>query len=360
MNAESKLSVQMPVGMDAGDFTDRRLWLRRVLMIFVPAVVVLAAVVWYLNGGRYVETDNAYVKTDIAALSPQVSGTVANVLVGENQAVTKGQTILVLDDTNFRLGLANAEAQLQTALTNIQSDKARYAQKEAAIAIMRGNAAFAEREYNRQSQLAANNFVAAAKLDEARHGLESAQQNIALLKQEEAEILARLNGDPNVAPEKLPSYQTALTSKIAAQQFIGWTKIVAPFDGKVVGLPKLGEYARTGVPLLSVISTREAWVEANFKETDLTHMQPNQAVEVSVDTYPGKVFHGHIESITGATGAEFSVLPAQNSSGNWIKVVQRIPVRISIDDPSEGQALRAGMSVVAEVDTGHTRLQRLQ
>ena len=176
MNAESKLSMQTPIGTDSDALPDRRLLLRRILMVVIPAIVVVAATAWYLNTGRFVGTDNAYVKTDIASLSPQVSGTVMNVLVSENQAVTKGQMLLTLDDTNFRIGLANAEAQLQSALTGIQGDKARYAQKEASLAIMRGNVAFAEREFKRQSALAANNFVAAAKLDEARHTLESAQQ----------------------------------------------------------------------------------------------------------------------------------------------------------------------------------------
>ena len=356
MNAESKVSLQSSLDDSA---PGQRQFLRRILMVVVPAVAIVAAVGWYLTSGRYVETDNAYVKTDIASLSPQVSGSVMALFVGENQKVTKGQKLLTLDDTNFRIGLASSEAQLQNALTSIQSDKARYAQKEASLAIMQGNVAFADREFKRQSALAANNFVAAAKLDEARHALESARQNITLLKQEEAEILARLNGDPKAAPETLPGYQVAYTSKVAAEHLLGWSTVVAPFDGTVVGLPKLGEYARTGVPLLSVVSTHGVWLEANFKETDLTLMKLNQPVEISVDTYPGKIFHGRVESIAGATGAEFSVLPAQNSTGNWIKVVQRIPVRISVDNPDENQILRAGMSVVADVDTGRTRLQRL-
>lgn len=358
MNIESKLSFPSDVETDAAAKLRRTQVVRRVLMGVVPLVAVAAGVSWYLMSGRYVGTDNAYVKADIASVSPEISGNIQSVLVAENQLVKKGQPVITIDDTNYLIALAGSDAQLRNAVSAIESAKARYRQKEASLKIMQSNVAFAEREFKRQSTLAASNFAAAAKLDEAQHNLDSARQNIALLKQEEAEILAGLNGDPDVNPEQVPSYQAALTAKLSAETFIKRATVLAPFDGVVSQLPKAGDYARTAAPTFSIVSSNDVWVEANFKETDLTNMKVGQPVEVHVDTYPGRPFKGHVTSISQASGAEFAVLPAQNSTGNWIKVVQRIPVRISVDDQHDGPALRAGMSVVADVDTGRSRLEQ--
>ncbi len=352
MNAESKVSLPT----ETETVPQSRRALRRILMGVIPAVVLTVGAAVYLLGGRYVGTDNAYVKADIASVSPEVSGNIHQVLVAENQLVKKGEPILVIDDTNYRIALVGAEAQLRNVVAGIESDKARYRQKEASLAIMQSNVAFAEREFKRQSTLASSNFASTAKLDEAQHAMQSARQNIALLKQEEAEILARLEGDPNIAPEKVPSYQQAYTAKLSAATYIERATLHAPFDGVVSQLPKVGDFARTAAPTFSIVSSSDVWIEANFKETDLTHMQTGQAVEIHIDTYPGRPFKGHVTSISQASGAEFSVLPAQNSTGNWIKVVQRIPVRISVDDQHDGPPLRAGMSVTADVDTGKNRL----
>lgn len=328
--------------------------LRRVLMLGVPLAVIVVGAAIYLAGGRFVSTDNAYVKADIASLSPEIAGNVLEVLVAENQKVTKGQPLLVIDSTNYKVGLAGAEAQMRAAVANVESAKARYRQKEESIALMQTNVKFAEREYQRQAQLASSNYVAAAKLDQAQHALESARRNLRLLQQEKAEILATLEGNPDIRPEDHSSYQQAVVGRESAKLFIERATMVAPFDGVVSQVPKVGDFARTGAPILSLVSTSGVWVEANFKETDLTQMKIGQPVDIEVDTYPDRKFQGHVASISQATGAEFSVLPAQNSSGNWVKVVQRIPVRIAFETTS-GPALRAGMSVTAEVDTGVRR-----
>ena len=357
MNAEPKISLQSALAPDVAP-RDTKV-LRRLLMGVVPAVVIAGAIGWYVLGGRYVGTDNAYIKAEIASISPEVSGNIKKVMVTDNQSVAKGQPLLIIDDTNYKIMLAGAEAQMRSAASNIESDKARYRQKQASLALMQSDVAFAEREFKRQSTLASSNFVAAAKLDEAKHKMDSARQNITLLKQEEAEILARLEGDANIAPENHPSYQQAMTAKVSAETYMERATVVAPFDGIVSQMPKVGDYARTGAPLLSMVSGNAVWVEANFKETDLTRMKVGQPVEIHVDTYPSRPFHGRVTSISQATGAEFSLLPAQNSTGNWVKVVQRIPVRISIDDQKEGPSLRSGMSVTADVDTGRNRMSRL-
>lgn len=336
----------------------RRARLRRLLMIGVPLAVVAVSAAAYLAGGRYVSTDNAYVKADIASLSPEIAGNVIQVLVTDNEPVTKGQPLLIIDATNYKVAMAGAEAQMRSAVANIESAKARYRQKEEAIALMETNVRFADREYKRQAQLAQANYVAAAKLDQASHALESARRNLRLLEQEKAEILATLEGNPEIRPEDHSAYQQAMAGRESAKLFVERATMLAPFDGVVSQVPKVGDFARTGAPILSLVSTSSVWVEANFKETDLTQMTPGQAVDIEVDTYPGRAFHGHVASISQATGAEFSVLPAQNSSGNWVKVVQRIPVRISFDEPDKGPTLRAGMSVIAEVDTGVRRAAR--
>ena len=353
MNAESKISVSSA----ATDSPPReKKGLRRVLMVFIPLIAVVAGAAAYAWGGRFAGTDNAYIKADIASISPEVSGNITQVLVGENAHVTKGQPLIVIDDTTTRIALAGSEAQLRAAVANIEGAKARYREKQQSLALNQTDLAFAQRELGRQSALAAQDFATKSKLDEAKHAVETAQQNIALTKQQIAEILATLEGDPNIDPQHHSTYQLALAGKASATVMLERSAIKAPFDGVVSQVPKVGDFARTGAPLLSIVSTAGVWVEANFKETDLTHMTTGQKTELSVDTYPGRTFEGHVESISQATGAEFAVLPAQNSTGNWVKVVQRIPVRIIVDS-KDGPPLRAGMSVVAEVDTGKRRYQ---
>jgi membrane fusion protein (multidrug efflux system) len=354
MNAERKISVGSATDGDAPPREKKGL--RRVLMVFVPLVVVVAGGLAYGWGGRYAETDNAYIKADIASISPEVSGNITQILVAENAHVTKGQPLAIVDDTTYRIALAGSEAQLRSAVASIESAKARYHEKDQSIALNQTDLAFAQRDLQRQTALAAQDFATKAKLDEAKHAVETAQRNIALTKQEQKEILASLEGNPDIAPEQHPTYQLAMASKVSAQTFIARTTVRAPFDGVVSQVPKVGDYARTGAPLLSLVSTAGVWVEANFKETDLTHMTMSQPTEIRVDTYPGVAFEGHVESISQATGAEFAVLPAQNSTGNWVKVVQRVPVRIAVDK-KDGPPLRAGMSVVASVDTGKRRYQ---
>jgi membrane fusion protein (multidrug efflux system) len=329
--------------------------LRRILLLGVPMAAILVGGALYLAGGRFVSTDNAYVKADIASLSPEIAGNVVEVMVTDNQKVTKGQPLLLIDSTNYKVMLAGSEAQMRAAIANIEGAKARYRQKEESIALMQSNVRFAEREYQRQAQLASSNFVAAQKLDQAQHALDSARRNLRLLQQEKSEILATLEGNADIQPEEHSSYQQAMAANKSAQLMLDRATLIAPFDGVVSQVPKVGDFARTGAPILSLVSTSGVWVEANFKETDLTQMKPGQAVAIEVDTYPDRTFHGRVASISQATGAEFSVLPAQNSSGNWVKVVQRIPVRIAFDDTNSGPTLRAGMSVVAEVDTGTRR-----
>jgi membrane fusion protein (multidrug efflux system) len=338
---------------------DRVRRLRRLLMVVVPGVALLAGGAIYALTGRTVGTDNAYVKADIANLSPDISGSVIEVLVNENQPVAKGQDLVRIDDTNYRFALAMALAEIRSATATVETDRAQYRQKQESLRMAQTDLAFADRELKRQAALGAGKFVSQSKVDEVRHAYDSAQERIGLLKQEQAEILAKLQGNPDVPLEQHPSYQTAKAHEAAARHYLDSATVRAPFDGVATRVPKVGDYARSGAPLLSVVS-KAIWVDANFKETQLTHMRPGQPASIQVDAYPGRAFKAHVESIAQASGGEFALLPAQNSTGNWVKVVQRIPVRIAIDDApaAGGPVLRAGMSVTAEVDTGARRLTR--
>lgn len=333
--------------------------LRRFALVGVPVLVVLLGTIMYLIGGRFVDTDDAYVKSDMAAISPDVSGAVMEMYVSENQAVTKGQKLLKVNGSVYSLAVAGGSVSLDVARKNVESDKAAYRQKIEALASAKTDLVFAERELKRQSALATSQNVSIQHLDEAKHAYQSAQQKIALLQQEEAEYLAKLEGKPDQPVESYATYKAAEVQLAAAQYYLDHTVVVAPFDGVVSKVPRVGDYARTGVPLLSIVSPEKTWIDANFKETDLTHMRPGQPVIFTVDTYPGRKFHGHVDSLAQASGAEFALLPAQNTTGNWIKVVQRITVRIAIDDQSSADhTLRSGMSVTATVDTGHRRIAR--
>ena len=304
MNADRKISVSSS-SVDGGDAPPReKKVLRRILMVFVPLVLIAAGAAAYMWGGRFVSTDNAYIKADIASISPDVSGVITQVLVAENQHVTKGQPLIEVDDTTYKIALAGSEAQINNAIMTIEAAKARYREKQQTLALHQTNLAYAQREYQRQSALAAQDFATKAKLDESKLAVDTANRNIALTKQEEAEILASLSGNPDIKPEEHPTYQMALAGKASALNFIQRSVVKAPFDGVVSQVPKVGDYARTATPMLSIVSNAGVWIDANYKETDLTHMAVNQPIEFTVDTYPGRTFKGHVESISQATRSE--------------------------------------------------------
>ena len=333
--------------------------LRKVLMLGVPVIAVIVGVALYAITGRYISTDNANVKADIVSISPEISGVINKIAVTENQRVTQGQALLSIDSTQYTIGLAEADAEIRSAAARFDADRALLKQKDESLRMAQTDATFADRELKRQAALGAGRFVAVSKIDEVQHARDSAMQKIALLKQEQAEILARLDGKTDLPVQQYPAYQSGLAKRAAAEFFLSKAVIKAPFDGIVSHVPKVGDFARTGVPAMNIVSSKVMWIDANYKETDLTYIRPQQPVDIHVDTYPGRVFKGHIDSIAQASGGEFALLPAQNSTGNWVKVVQRIPVRIAIDTPpGNGPVLRAGMSVTVDADTGARRLDR--
>jgi len=328
---------------------------RQKLMLLAPVALAIGALI-YAFSGRYVETDNAYVRGDIANLSSEISSPVREVLVKENQTVKAGQELVRLDSVNYDIMLLGAATQLRKSVTDIDVERAKYRENVEELKIAQTQLAFAERQFQRQAKLAAASAGAEAARDTAETALNTARGRVAVANAKIRESLDKLEGDPEIAPEKLPAYQIALAQQEMARLQVKRSILAAPFDGIVSHLPAVGDFARTGVSLISVVSTTNAWIEANFKETELTNMKPDQPVEVTVDAYPGRTWLGKVASIAQATGAEFSLLPAQNATGNWVKVVQRVPVRVALDTQAGGPTLRAGMSVNVTVDTGQNRL----
>ena len=346
-------------GRDAPGPASRRRWLRRFLLLLGPLVVAIVGGYFYVTGGRYVSTENAYVQADKVMIAAEVSGLIAEVAVRENQRVAKGDVLFRIDDRPYRIALAEAKARLAGVRGEIASLKASYRQKQEELALARTDRAFFETELERQSRLIASNTVSRARFDAARHDLDVARQRVRVTEQEMEQIRAQLAGDPDIAVERHPRYLTAQAAVERAALDLERTVVRAPFAGIASNTPQVGQRVIGNGPMssavMSLVADTGIWIEANFKETDLTHVRPGQQVAIHVDTYPDHDWQGTVESLSQATGAEFSVIPPQNATGNWVKVVQRIPVRIAVETNGHDPALRAGMSTTVEIDTGHRR-----
>ncbi len=345
----------------AAPATAPRRRLRRVLLIAGPLLAVAVGLYAWLAGGRYVSTDDAYVKADKVAVSARVSGPVATVAVAENQPVAAGDVLFTIDPAPFRLALDRAGAALDQTRGEIEALKASYAQKAAELKAAQSDAAYARSQFGRQSGLAKDQFVSAERLDQARHDLDAANHRVAAARGELASILASLGGDPSRPVEDHPRYLEAKARRDQAALDLADATVRAPLAGVASKTPDPGQWVAQGAPVMAVVASQRPWLEAEFKETELTHMDPGQPVTFTVDTYPGRTWHGTVESISPAAGAEFSLLPAENATGNWVKVVRRIPVRVHIDPAPGDPPLRAGMSTEVTVDTGpHGPLSRLE
>lgn len=336
---------------------ERRQLLRWVLFLLLP-IVLAAGAYFYVTGGRYISTDNAYVEADKVGISTDVSGLVKEVDVRDNQLVAAGDVLFKLDDEPFQLTLDRANAQLGIVRNDINALKANYRDMQAQIAQAEDSVAYYDREFQRQQSLIQQHVTAQTNFDAARHNLQVAQQKVASLNQQLAAIAANLNGNPNIPVEQHPRYLQALAQRDEAARELQHTVVKAPIAGIVTNVPSLqpGQYLQAATPAFSLVATGHVWVEAQPKETELTDVRPGQAVTVTVDTYPDLEWHGTVESLSPASGSQFSLLPAQNTSGNWVKVVQRIPMRVRIDTSAKDMPpLRAGMSAEISIDTGHER-----
>lgn len=328
---------------------------RRFFLVLGPLVVAVVSTYMYLTGGRFVDTDNAYVQADKAAISVEIPGQIVTLLVVENEHVDQGAPLFKIDDRSYVIALEQAKARLQEALVQIQTQKGNYRQKSSELELAQSNIDFARKEYVRQSTLDVSHAVAKAKLDDAEHALQASRFRYAIIKTEMEQILAGLEGDPEIAADQLAGYRLARAVVEKAALDLEKTTVKAPFSGRVSKVPQPGKHVEPGTPVMSLIADSSFWIEANLKETELTHVRPGQEVEIHVDTYPEQTFIGHVQSISPGTGSEFSIIPAQNATGNWVKVVQRIPVRISVEAAQDGQVLRSGMSTRIRIDTTYRR-----
>ncbi len=340
--------VQAPA---APDNRKKRLF----LLVVLPLAVALVGVVIYLKGGRYVSTENAYVKADVIAVSSQVSGVVVERAVKENDSVKAGQLLFRLDDKPYQIAVAKTEAKLAEVRTNLLALKASYRERQSDLRVVQSNAELAKKEQARQANLATRHLVAQSTLDQASNASRVASQQIAGVEQDLKRIEESLGGEVEAALEQHPSYQAVVAELAQAKLDLEHTRIYATQTGRVTNPPELGQFVAVGSTAMMLVSSENLWVEANFVETDLTHVRPGQKVDVRVDTYPDIKWEGEVQSLSPATGAEFSVIPAQNATGNWVKIAQRVPVRISIKAKFDAPALQAGLSSGIEIDTGHRR-----
>lgn len=334
----------------------KRSRLRLTLLGLLPVALVVGGYE-YVTGGQVMSTDNAYVQADIAGISTDVAGTVSEIAVRDNQPVKAGDLLFRLDDAQFRFALERADAQIGVVSNDLEALKASYETMQSQIAQAQSDVAFYQTSFKRQQDLAGKSFASQATFDQARHDLDGATSKLAQLQSQLAGIAANLNGKPEAPIEEHPRYKDAVAARAEATRQLDHTIVRAPMNGIVTNVPSLqkGQYLAAATMAFSLVSTDHVWIQANPKETELTWVQPGQPAEVYVDTYPGVAWKGTVDSISPASAASFSLLPAQNTSGNWVKVVQRIAMRVKIDTPPDQPQLRAGMSVTLDIDTGHAR-----
>ena len=329
---------------------------RVTLLLLAPLAFILAGLYVYARGGREVETEDAYVKADILPVSAEVSGKVIEVIAQDNQRVAAGELLFRIDPLPFQIELARARAQMDVVRTEVQSLRAEY--RETLLEATEGHERidFLTKQLARQEFLKEKGMTRLDAYDEARQNLQVARARLASVEEHANRVLANLSGDPKLPAEHHPRYAAAKAAYDAAAMDLERTRVVAPMPGVVSNLKlQLGEHVEKGAPIFSLIKGGPVWIEANFKETQLTRMRVGQPAQVIADAYPDVEWAAVVDTIAPATGAEFAILPPQNATGNWVKVVQRVPVRFRVAQEPGRPQLRAGMTVTVTVDTGRSR-----
>jgi membrane fusion protein, multidrug efflux system len=333
---------------------------RRPLLILGPVALIVGALVLYLATGRYVTEEDAYVQAVNVSISPQVAGQVVTIAAKSNTAVGKDDSLFSLDPEPYRIALANAEAQLgvarDKARTLIETYRARLKQIDEAKA----TADYAQTNYERQQHLFDTDAAPRATLDAAMRDLQTAKANLASLQREAAAALAQLGGNPDMPIDQQVTVKQAQAAVDLAARNLRLTSIVAPFDGIPNNVESIavGAFLNAGQSAFPLVSTHDLYIEANIRETDLTYVREGNPARVTIDAYPDTSVAARVTTLAPASGSVFALLPPQNATGNWIKVVQRIPVRLSVGQALDHLALRAGMSVKISIDTGHQRSLR--
>jgi membrane fusion protein (multidrug efflux system) len=336
----------------------RRKQLRTILLVALPALAALVGLGIYLSGGRYVSTDNAYVGAQKVLITPDIAGKILHVAVREGQHVNPGDELFSLDREPFSLALQQAKAKLDTARSNYDKLKTNLKSLDTLTDLAQKNVDLKRRDVERKTKLVSSQAGSQADLDTALAVVVTAQLQAEYATQQRDTTLNQLLGDPNLPLEKYPEYAQAKAVLDNAQRDFDHTIVRAPMSGTATQVDniQLGRFVAAGTPVLSVIDDQTPWVEANPKETDLTYLRVGQKATLDVDSFPDHTFTGTVVAVSPGTGAQFSILPPQNATGNWVKVVQRVPVRIAFDKSEDTKLLRSGMSVNVEIDTGHSRL----
>jgi membrane fusion protein (multidrug efflux system) len=363
--ATAQAQPQVPAGPPAAPDTAQtaptglasRRWTRRALFILLP-LVLIGGGYWYVAGGRIMSTDDAYVNADKVGVSTDVSGTVSTVNVSDNQEVAADQILYQLDPLQFQITLANAQAsRAQIALT-LDAMKRDYRRMLTDAAAEQAQVALDQTRFERAARLLSSGVESRAGYDQAQYTLQTDQSKLEALRQQARVQLARLGGNPDIQNAQFPQYLQADAQVAEAQRELVHTVVRAPFAGIVTNVPAIapGKYLAASSTAFYLVDTRHVWIDATPKETELTYVRPGQPASLIVDTYPNVRWRGTVESLSPAAAQEFALLPAQNTSGNWVKVVQRVQMRIRVDTSNQSMPpLRAGMSVEVDVDTAHRR-----
>ncbi|MBN8630892.1 MAG: HlyD family secretion protein [Rhodobacterales bacterium] len=343
-------SVEVP---KAGQPKPARPLRKALMMLSVPALLLLGAAGWWLSGTPQESTENAYLHQARISVAPTVAGRVVTVNVRELQAVKAGDLLFQVDPQPYELAVAQAEAAVNAARLQVEQLKAALAQAEAQAALAEDNAKYREGELARQEALSGKGVAASSTVDESRHVSRQARETAEVARLTANAARAALGGDPTAATDDHPAVRAALAELDRARYNLSVTRVTAPADGVIYQASSFheGVMLAAGQPVFALVETGAAWVDANFKETQLADLAEGQPAEIVFDAAPGKTFTGTVEAIGAGTGAEFSLLPAQNATGNWVKVTQRVPVRIKLDDPQGAASLASGLSAEVTVDT---------
>ena len=335
----------------------RRQRIRWLLFALLP-LALIAGGYWYFTGGQVMSTDDAYVNAEKVGISTDVSGIVQEVAVKDNEHVTAGQVLYRLDPRQFQIALDNAKANLAQIALMIESMKQDYKRMVSDAAAQQAQVDLDQTNYDRAAMLLKSGTATQAVFDQAQYTLQNDKSKLAALREQSQVQLAKLGGNPDIVVTEHPQYLQAQAQVEEAQRQLDHTVVTAPFAGTVTDVPSIapGKYLAASTTAFFLVDTDHVWVDATPKETELTYVRPGQPVTVTVDTYPDLEWHGVVESVSPAAAQEFALLPAQNTSGNWVKVVQRVPMRVRLDTNDKSlPPLRAGLSVVVDVDTGHAR-----
>ena len=344
--SQTQSSTQVPTA-------PKRRWTRTLMWVGGPALVLVIGGWLYVTSGRFASTDNAYVQADHVTIAPQVSGRVVEVAVRENGAVHKGDVLFRIDPEPLEIAYARMAAQVESVKSLLDAARSGYASAQADVRSSTADLKYKEQQFARMKELRGRGLIAQQMLDDAANNLAAAHAKKDANGAAVSKAQNMLGGLPETPDEKLAGYKLALAQLAQAKLDLDHATVRAPMDG-IVGKTTLqpGDFLATGQAAMPLIANT-LWVDANFKETDLTHVAVGQPATIEVDTYPGRKWKARVASISPASGAEFSLLPAQNATGNWVKIVQRIPVRLALDEAQhDGMILRAGMSTNVDIDTG--------